>query len=83
MEMNEEYWKRYKANNKLYQFITREWFFREKSEGLKIFQKSGKLYDYRDGVIINELLAYYEDLEQYSKCYLLKCVLDNLPKALA
>jgi hypothetical protein len=83
MEMNEEYWKRYKYNNLLYQFITREWFFREKSEGLKIFQKGGKLYDFRDGVIITELLGYYEGLEKYNQCYLLKCVLDGLKESSA
>lgn len=82
MEMNEEYWKRYKANNLLYQFITREWAFCDKSEGLKIFEKGGKLFGYEDGKIIKNLLNYYEGHEAYERCYWLKRVLDDLQKAL-
>lgn len=81
MENNDEFWRQYKSNYLLYRFIIFGWFFRNKSEGIKIFERGGKLHAYKDGVAINRLLVYYEGLERYEKCYLLKCVLDGLNEA--
>ena len=78
MEKDEHYWLYYKINLLLYQFIRRKWYCRNKMEGGKIFQIGGALYDFRDGKTIKELIRYYEEMENYERCEMLRDVLDGL-----
>lgn len=78
MVKDDRYWLNYKINLLLYQFITRKWYFRNKEEGGKIFQARGALYDFRDGKTIKNLIQYYEEMESFERCEMLKNVLDGL-----
>lgn len=78
MNINGEDFERYKSNSKLYFFITREWVFRNQSDGKKIFGHGGQLFAFSDGKLIEQLIVYYEELERYENCYWLKRVLDDL-----
>lgn len=78
MVKEDNYWLNFKTNRLLSQYIITKWYFRNKEEGAKIFQTGGELYYFRDGKTIKELIRYYEDMENYERCEMLKEVLDGL-----
>ncbi len=78
MVKDDRYWLHFKIKRLLSQFIIMKWYCRNKQEGGKIFQTGGELYDFRDGKTIKELILYYEEMESYERCEMLKDVLDGL-----
>lgn len=78
MVKDDYYWLHFKINRLLSQFIIMKWYFRNKEEGGKLFQSGGALYDFRDGKTIKELIRYYEEMENYERCEMLRDVLDGL-----
>ncbi len=78
MVKDDYYWLHFKINRLLSQYIITKWYFRDKLESAKIFQAGGALYGFRDGNTIKELILYYEEMESYERCEMLKDVLDGL-----